>query len=174
MVDDVEINIVYDGIIDDTPNLRKIKKVLHDCILNGITACVRAAIDLAEIIVPESSAAPGRYGDTYVSEKLLQTFITYLNMSLLELSTGRQTLRPKYIIEQEGWEHVSYAEYVNLMEEVSGAYSTATGRGWSKATSQARFIETIDRFLRTQMAIYIQNELDKGAPTGVKLLFTVS
>lgn len=163
LVDDIRINVTYDGISDETKGLRKIKKTLHDLILEGIKKCVFAGIALAKIIVPESAARPGRYGDKYESEKLMLSYINFLTSELLKLSIGRQTLKRHYLIGQQ-W-GASYAEFVNFMGE---------GTDWSKKTSERKFIETMDDFLRGNMSKYIQFELDEGAPSGVKLLFAVS
>jgi len=163
IVDDIRIAITYDNIVDDTKGIRKIKKALHDCILTGIQKCIFAGIELAKRIVPESAARPGRYGDKYESEKLMLNYINFLTSSLLKLSIGRQTLKRHYLIGQE-WS-ASYAEHVNFMGEDTD---------WSKKTSKRLFIETLDDFLRGNMMIYIQNELDEGAPSGTKLLFSVS
>jgi hypothetical protein len=159
IVDDIVIDINYKGI----KGTKKIKKVLHDLILTGIKKCVDAAIKLANLIVPESAARPGRYGESYISEKLMLQYISFLSQELVNLSIGKQSLRDHYLLGQK-WA-ASYAEYVNFM----------TGNvDWSKSTSEAKFIETLDDFLRDNMATYIQQELDAGAPQGVKLTFSVN
>ena len=159
IVDDILIDIDYQGI----KGTKKIKKTLHDLILTGIKKCVDAAITLANLIVPESAARPGRYGESYISEKLMLQYIAFLTQELVNLSIGKQSLRDHYLIGQK-WA-ASYAEYVNFM---TGSVD------WSKSTSEAKFIETLDEFLRKNMHQYIQIELDAGAPQGVKLLFSVS
>ena len=159
IVDDISIDIDYQGI----KGTKKIKKALHDLILTGIDKCVQAGITLARLIVPESAARPGRYGESYVSEKLMLQYIAFLTNELVGLSIGKQSLRDHYLIGQK-WA-ASYAEAVNKMK---GSID------WSKSTSEKKFIETLDDFLRDNMSTYIQNELDGGAPAGVKLTFSVS
>jgi hypothetical protein len=170
IVSPIQIDITYgkDGegtLKDSSTNMRKIRTVLHNLILTGIKNCVTDAITLARLIVPESDAAPGRYGPSYVSEKLMLTYIEYLAASLSALSRGANTLKDHYLLKQEGWSHVSYAEYMNEM----------TGNiNWSKASSESKFIHKLDNFLRKNMSTYIQFQLDTGAPKDAVLLFSVS
>jgi hypothetical protein len=170
VVSPINIDITYGKsgqakITDSTTDMRKIRATLHAIVLKGIKNCVTDAIQLARIIIPESDAAPGRYGPNYVSEKLMLTYIAYLEASLRALSIGQQTLKDHYILKQEGWSHVSYAEFVN---EMKGDIN------WSKASSESKFIHKLDRFLRNNMAMYIQFQLDLGAPKDAVLLFTVN
>ena len=74
IVDDILIAPTYKGI----KGPKKIRKALHDLILTGIDKCIQAGISLARIIVPESAASPGRYGESYVSEKLMLGYIKSL------------------------------------------------------------------------------------------------
>jgi hypothetical protein len=155
-VDDVKINVTLGNISE----IKKVRKAIHDAILQGIKNCVLAGTTLARLIVPESAARPGRYGESYVSEKLMLTFITDLLYSLTKLSRGKQTLRKHYKIQQL-WD-TTYAAWVNWMPEETD---------WSKATSEPGFIETLDEFLRENMASYIQLELNRG---GHKIGFSVT
>jgi hypothetical protein len=169
IVSPIEINITYGKtgqakITDSSTNMKKIRAVLHNLVLTGIKNCVTDAINLARLIVPESAAAPGRYGPSYVSEKLMLTYIEYLAASLAALSRGQNQLRDHYILKQEGWSQVSYAEYVNEM----------TGVNWSKSSSESKFIHKLDNFLRKNMSTYIQFQLDLGAPKDAVLLFSVN
>ena len=159
IVDDIVIQPRYKGV----EGMRNIRKVLHDLILTGIDKCLQAGIALARIIVPESAARPGRYGENYSSEKLMLAYIKSLTDTLFDLSVGQQSLKKFYRVEQK-W-RASYAEHVNFMPQ---------DVDWSKKTSERKFIETLDDFLRGNMTRFIQRELDEGAPAGVRLRFTVS
>jgi len=137
---------------------KRVEKQMHLAIVRGITAAVKAAIQLAKLIVPESHP-DGRnirpYPPSYETEQLMNTYIDFLNMSLTRMKRGKTSLREKYIVQQLGWDMVSYAEYANDM----------IGVKWTKATSESGFIEKLDNYLCRLVPIMVQQELlavDRG------------
>lgn len=162
-VPEITIEIVGLGVQDGTPNVVKVKRQLHLAILRGIKRCLRAAINLAMIIVPEAIEREPPYPASYFaehSEELMESYITWLKKQIRKVYALARRLHPTYEIEQE-WE-ASYAEYVNAM----------VGVNWSKAGSHGRFIEELDEFIRTNLQVFIHEELQK-VDQGEKLLFTV-
>jgi hypothetical protein len=162
---DITIPIMGLGVVDETENVRLVKKQIHLAILRALTKLVNATIQLAYLIVPEShpnDTNPKPYPPSYETEQLMNTYILYLNASLLKLKRGATTLREVYTIQQLGWDHVSYAEYVNQMRGVD----------WTKPTSRPGFIQKLDTFLRNNIQGFINLEL-QAIDRGQQLLYGV-
>lgn len=163
-VPEIKINIVSMGISDGTKNVERIKKQIHLAIIRGIKRCLKAAIELAEIIVPEAIEREPPYPASYFidqTEELMETYITWLKKQIRKAFALTRKLHETYTIEQE-WE-ASYAKYVNEM----------VGVNWSKAGSHGKFIEELDNFIRHNLQVYIHEELQKS-DKGQQLLYTVS
>lgn len=143
----------------------RVKKQLHLAIVRGITKAVKATIELAKMIVPESHPG-GRnirpYPPSYETEQLMNTYIDFLNMSLTRMKRGKTTLREEYVVQQLGWDMVSYAEPVNEM----------IGVKWTKATSESGFIEKLNNYLCRLVPIMVQQEL-LAVDRGQQLLYGV-
>ena len=157
------IPIVGLGVADTTRNVNRIKKQIHLAIVRGISQAVEATIQLALLIVPESHPG-GRnirpYPPSYETEQLMNTYIDMLRMSLTRMKRGKTTLRPEYVIQQLGWDMVSYAEHVNKMTNVR----------WTKATSESGFIEKLNNYLCNLVPLMVQQEL-QAIDHGQQLLY---
>ena len=149
-VPEITINVIGLGVTDPTQGLKLIKKQIHLAIIRGIKRVINDAIDLAEVIVPESIERDPPYPDSYVSEELLDSFVVWMKKELRRLRAGTRTLKDVYTIVQF-WE-VTYAEFVNRM---------GPGTKWSKLGSHGGFIETIDAFIEANLQNYIQHFLQK-------------
>ena len=160
---DVTLPIIGLGVVDDTESVKIVKKQLHLAIIRGITAAINATINLAALIVPEShpnDTNPRPYSDNYETEQLMNTYIDALTASLTKLKRGKVTLRDEYIIQQLGWDDVSYASYVNKMKGVK----------WTKKTSESGFIEKLNTLLCKLMPLMVQQELE-AVDRGQQLLY---
>lgn len=144
---------------------KRVEKQIHLAIVRGINKAVEAVENLAKLIVPESHPG-GRnirpYPPSYETEQLMNTYIDFLKMSLTKLKRGKTTLRPKYTIQQLGWDMVSYAVPVNEM----------IGVKWTKATSESGFIEKLNNYLCRLVPIMVQQEL-LAVDRGQQLLYGV-
>lgn len=163
-VPDITIKVVGLGVTDKTVGLKKIRKQIHLAILRGIRRCINDAITLARIIVPEAIEREPPYPASYFveqSEELMESWITFMKKQIRAAYALTRELHDKYEISQD-WE-ASYAKYVNEM----------TGVNWSKAGSHGKFIEELDNFIRSNLQVYIHEELQK-ADQGEVLLYTVS
>jgi hypothetical protein len=160
---DITIEIIAPVL--DVKGKKAVEKSIHKAIIRGIRRCIKDAIKLAEIIVPESDPdspvveRPEGYSDE--SEALMDTYIAFMSTVIASLRTLEKKLHDKYFIPQE-WA-ASYAKHVNEMMGVQ----------WTKAGSKAGFIEELDNYLRGNLQTYIHAELQKK-DHGTKLLYTVS
>jgi len=157
----ISIPIVYQYLKDDTKDVKRLKKAIHIAIVKGIVKCLRATIELARMIVPESD--PERYPPSYYSEQLMESYIYYLQGEIMRIKSGSNMLRRAYFIKAYDWKaHTSYAEWVNEMKNVR----------WSKPTSQTNFMEKLCEFLHLYLDKFVQAELDK-LDEGLALLYEV-
>jgi hypothetical protein len=160
---DIKIEIIAPVL--DVKGKKAVEKSIHKAIIRGIRRCIKDAIKLAEIIVPESDPdspvveRPEGYSDN--TEDLLGTYIVFMEAVRNVLKVMEKKLHDKYFIPQE-WA-ASYAKHVNEM----------TGVQWTKAGSKGGFIEELDNYLRDNLQTYIHAELQKK-DHATKLLYTVS
>ena len=162
----INIPIVFQFIKDDTADVKILKRHIHLAIICGIEKCIKAAIEMARLIVPESLVYEGNprgYPPSYESEQLMNSYIDHMRRELTRLKKGSTTLREEYHIEPYDWvKETSYAKFVNEMTNVK----------WTKPTSQPNFIETLTQFLQLYLDQYIAVELQQ-VDQSLELLFSV-
>lgn len=164
IVPEVKIDIISLGVRDGTANVTKIKKQIHLAIIRGIKRCLRAAIDLAFIIVPEAIEREPPYPASYFddqTEEMMETYITFLKQQIRKAFALTRKLHDVYTIDQE-WE-ASYSQFVNEM----------VGVNWSKPGSHGGFIEELDNFIRTNLQVFVHAELQRR-DLGQVLLYRVT
>jgi len=132
----------------------EIDDLLHLVITNALAKAIFETQGLMRQIVPESAAAPGRYGPKYKSELLMETAITELQKQLLAVKRGG--LRHNYIIPLIF--PATYAKHMNEAEHITGNYPP---KGWSKRGSGPRFLERSNQFLRDAFLKHLRVEITK-------------
>lgn len=141
----VKVDITWKGI----RGAKNIKREIRAAIVRALESAVDGVIAEARKIVPESSKRVPAYPAGYRTKRIMRSYIVALEKSLIKATSAQ---RSKYKL-QEKWA-AEYAEHVN---EYSGPGKT--GKGWSKAGSEAGFIEKLHALLISLVKLHLAIEL---------------